>query len=136
MFSNYFKTAFRSLWRKKSFSILNIIGLAVGIAASLLIFLVISNELDYDGYHANKDRIYRVVTTWHNRGNNEVTDHASSVPFPMPDAFRQDFPAFEKTAVISNLGQGQIYVPGKDLSDEKLYQNRSILFAQINTRIT
>ncbi len=128
MFSNYFKTAFRSLWRKKSFTVLNVIGLAVGIAASLLIFLVISNELGYDGYHTNKNRIYRVVGTLQNSSNGEITDHMSAVPIPFHDAFRQDFPAFEKSASIANLGQGQIYVPGKDLSDEKRFKENDGMF--------
>jgi putative ABC transport system permease protein len=67
MIANFFKPGFRALRKNKSFSIINITGLAVGIAASLLIFIVIHNETSYDNYHTRKDRIYRVVTNMVNR---------------------------------------------------------------------
>jgi predicted permease len=125
-----FKIAFRSLWRKKSFSFLNIGGLAVGIAASLLIFLVIKNELSYDDYHTNKDRIYRVVTTSISRSNGEVAEHYAMVPGPLPEAMRHEFP-FEQVATLCDLGNAQIYVPGKDLSNEKRFQeNHGLFFAE------
>lgn len=58
MFTNYFKVAFRNLWRNKGFSFINISGLAVGMASAILILLWIQNEVSYDQFHANKDRIY------------------------------------------------------------------------------
>jgi hypothetical protein len=57
---------------------LNILGLAIGLAASVLIFLVIRWETSYDSYHPNKDRVYRVVTTLVNRSNGEVVVAAFS----------------------------------------------------------
>jgi len=59
MIKNYFKTAFRSLLRNKSYAAINIAGLAVGIAVCLVIFVIIQFERGYDGFHENKDRIYR-----------------------------------------------------------------------------
>ncbi|MGH2646811.1 MAG: hypothetical protein ACRDE8_04555, partial [Ginsengibacter sp.] len=64
MFKNYFKTALRNLSKNKFYSSINIIGLAVGLATCLLIFLYVTDELNYDKYNANADRIYRV--------NNEI----------------------------------------------------------------
>jgi putative ABC transport system permease protein len=64
MFKNYLKIAFRTLWRSKGFSLLNLTGLAVGMASAILILLWIYNESSYDSFHANKDHIYMV---W-NRG--------------------------------------------------------------------
>jgi predicted permease len=126
-----FKITFRSLWRKRAFSFLNIAGLAVGIAASLLIFLVIKNELSYDDYHVNKDRIYRVVTTSVSRSNGEVTGNYAMVPGPLPEAMRHEFPGLEQVATAFDLGNAQIYVPGKDLSDEKRFQeNHGLFFAE------
>ncbi|MDR3716656.1 MAG: ABC transporter permease [Puia sp.] len=61
MFKNYIKTAFRNLWRHKGFSLLNIIGLTVGMAAFYLIFLYVLFELSYDSFHTRADRIYRIV---------------------------------------------------------------------------
>ena len=61
MFKNYFKIAFRNLWKHKVFSFLNILGLTVGLTACFLIFLYVRFELSYDYFHSKADRIYRVV---------------------------------------------------------------------------
>ena len=60
MFKNFFKIAVRNLWRKKGFSLINITGLAIGMAAAILILLWIQNEISYDQFHTNKERIYEV----------------------------------------------------------------------------
>ena len=91
MFNTFYKSALRSLWNKKSFSILNIMGLAIGIAAGILIFLVIRNELNYDKHQSKRDRIYRVVTTLLNRSNGEVSSKTPGVPPPLPSAMQKDF---------------------------------------------
>jgi len=62
MLKNYFKTAFRNIWRHKGFSIINIMGLAVGMSACFLIFLYVHFELSYDSFNTKADRIYRLVT--------------------------------------------------------------------------
>lgn len=61
MFKNYFKIAFRNLWRNKAFSTINIFGLAIGIATCLIIMLFVQNELSYDRYNTKADQIVRVV---------------------------------------------------------------------------
>lgn len=58
---NYFKVALRQLYRQKGYSIINILGLAVGIAATILIMMYVKHELTYDTFHTNSDRIYRLV---------------------------------------------------------------------------
>ncbi|MFM9908628.1 MAG: ABC transporter permease, partial [Chitinophagaceae bacterium] len=60
MIKNYFKVAFRNLWKNKGFSAINIFGLAIGLATCLVITLYVTNELSYDRYLANVDRIYRI----------------------------------------------------------------------------
>ncbi len=62
MFKNYFKTALRNFWHNKIFSIINVLGLAIGISASLIIFLIINYEFSFDQSHKDSDRIYRVVS--------------------------------------------------------------------------
>ena len=61
MLRNYFKIAFRNLWRHRVFSFINIMGLSVGMTACLLIFLYVRFEMSYDTFHPKSDRIYRVV---------------------------------------------------------------------------
>lgn len=61
MLKNYFKIAFRNLWRHRVFTFINIMGLTVGMTACLLIFLYVRFELSYDRFHSKADRIYRIV---------------------------------------------------------------------------
>ncbi|MGC4035870.1 MAG: ABC transporter permease [Chitinophagaceae bacterium] len=62
MIKNYFKLAFRNLWKHRTFSFINIMGLTIGMTACFLIFLYISFELSYDSFNTKADRIYRVVS--------------------------------------------------------------------------
>ncbi|WP_454802474.1 ABC transporter permease [Mucilaginibacter phyllosphaerae] len=89
MLKNYFKTAWRSLIRNKSYTTINIIGLAVGIAACLLIFLVINFETSFDNYHAKKKNIYRVLAK---RTSSEGVKYRAGVPFPTSRGMRVDYP--------------------------------------------
>ena len=62
MFKNYIKVALRNLQRHKGFSFINIVGLAIGIACCMLIFLYVADESSYDRFHENADRIYRIIS--------------------------------------------------------------------------
>ncbi len=62
MYRNYLKIAWRNIIRQKGFSLINILGLAVGLAASLILFIYISNEAGFDRFHKHGDKIYRVVS--------------------------------------------------------------------------
>src|SRR5450432_2730828 len=61
MFKNYFKIAWRNIKRHKVYTTINIIGLALGICACIVIYVITSYELSYDNFHPDKDRIYRVM---------------------------------------------------------------------------
>lgn len=62
MLKSYFKIAFRNLWRHRIFSLINIMGLAIGMTACILIYLYVNFELSYDSFHRKADRIYRIVS--------------------------------------------------------------------------
>lgn len=62
MIKNYFKIAFRNLWKNKAFSTINIIGLAIGLSASFVIGVIIYYDLTFDKFHTDGDRIYRITT--------------------------------------------------------------------------
>jgi len=128
MLNTFYKTALRSLLNKKSFSVLNIMGLAVGIGASILIFLIIRNELSYDKYQSKRDRIYRVITTISNKSNGEVLRKMPRIPPPLPVAMKQDFAQVEQTTGIVQMGGAQIYIPGKNIDDEKRFKEETGLF--------
>ena len=63
MFSNYIKIAWRNLLRNKSFSVINILGLTIGLACSLLILLWVQDERSVDNFHENGDRLYMIYET-------------------------------------------------------------------------
>lgn len=90
MFKNYLKIAFRNLWKQKVYSFINILGLAVGMSACLLIYLFINNELRFDRFHEKGERIYRL---------NEVQRFEGISPqrvalsmYPMGPALKETYP--------------------------------------------
>ncbi|HEY6900094.1 MAG TPA: FtsX-like permease family protein, partial [Puia sp.] len=122
--------AFRRFRRNTAFSLLNILGLAVGLSASILIFLVIRWESSYDSYHPNKDRVYRVVTTLVNRSNGEVANRHGSAPVVLGDAVRNEVPGLEKTAMLMHLTNASIYYRDKGFTDEKRFMQRELCLAE------
>ena len=64
MFKNYFKAAFRNLWRNKIFSAIKILGLSIGLTVCMLIFLYTKDEITYDQFHENKTQLYRIIQKW------------------------------------------------------------------------
>src|SRR5436190_10325755 len=93
MFRNYLKTAFRSLRKNKLYSAINIFGLAVGLAACLLIGVYISHELSYDKFHAKAKNIVRVTMEYQKAGT--VNSIASTGTKVGPE-FKRTFPAVEE----------------------------------------
>jgi putative ABC transport system permease protein len=105
MFKNYFITSVRSLMRSRGFSLINILGLAVGLATFSLISLYVYHELSFDRYHANADRIVRVVENL--KTENELLFQSTSAP-PMGPNMLKDFPEVESYVRLQNwnlLGQ-------------------------------
>jgi len=108
MFKNYLKIAIRNLSHNKTYLILNVSGLAVGIAASLLLYTVILFELSFDNFHQKKDNIYRIGSEIHNQDGVEYSD---AVSFPVGPAMRMDFPQIKEVASIFKQ-DGMITIPG------------------------
>ncbi|WP_437369574.1 ABC transporter permease [Maribacter litoralis] len=88
MFKNYLKIAWRNLTKNKGYSIINIGGLAIGMACFLMILMFINNELSYDKYHTKGDQIYRVV---HHMGSSDVKDKWIWGNAPIGPALKEDF---------------------------------------------
>jgi putative ABC transport system permease protein len=101
MIKNYFKIALRNIVRHKAFSIINISGLAIGIASCLLLFTVVKYELSYDTFQPNYKNIYHVVTQDKNENN---VFYTPGIPFPALEALRLDFPQITTGALLANYG--------------------------------
>jgi putative ABC transport system permease protein len=103
MIRNYFKIALRTLWKNKKLSAINITGLAVGIACSLLIFLYVQDEISYDRYHHDSAQIYRVVKDFINDDGTRIPD--ATTQGPLAAAMQREIPEVVKiTRVHPNWG--------------------------------
>ncbi len=112
MLKSYFKSAWRSLWKNKSTSGINIIGLSVGMTAAVLILLWVRNELSFDGSQPDADRIYRLTESANN--NQWVWE---GTPLPLADAAKKAIPEIDKIARI-NTGNWPVI----NLNNNPLYE--------------
>ena len=101
MVKNYFKIAVRNLWRNKSFSVINILGLAIGIATCLIIMLFVNNELSYDSYNEKASRMFAVSFQGNVQG--KKMKEASVMP-PVAQILNKDFPEVEAATRLHNYG--------------------------------
>ena len=105
MLKNYFKIAFRGLIKQKVYTAINMIGLAVSIAACLLIVLYVKHELSYDDFFANGDRIYKMALE--RKYPNHKTFY-SVVPHSFAKAIQQDFPEVENVLHLFGPNKGAV----------------------------
>ncbi|MDX1942644.1 MAG: ABC transporter permease [Saprospiraceae bacterium] len=95
MLKNYFKIAWRNLWKNRTTSFINIVGLSVGMAAAVLIMLWVQNEVNFDNYHKDSERIYRLTTNVPEGG--WIWD---STPLLLADAAKKEIPDIEEAAKL------------------------------------
>ena len=112
MLKNFFKIAFRNLWRNKGFSAINIFGLAIGMASATLILLWIQNEVSYDRFHKNKDTLYEV---WGRVTFNTDLNCWNTTPKILGPTLQHDFPEIENTTRV-NWGNNFLF----SLNDKRL----------------
>jgi putative ABC transport system permease protein len=112
MIRNYFLIALRSIRKNRGHAVINVLGLALGITCSIVIFLIMRFELSYDNYHSEGDRIYRIVTEF---TKSEKPNYSSGITYPLPEALRQDFGDLEYVSIVDgNLYDPVIAIPAKD----------------------
>ncbi len=102
MLKNYLKIAFRNLLRNKLYSVINIAGLAIGMAAAILILLWVTNELSYNKFNRNLDRIYIVPQTQHYQTIGDFT--VLPTPMPLAQTLTQDYPEIQYAARYAGFG--------------------------------
>jgi putative ABC transport system permease protein len=110
MIKNYLKIAFRGFWRHKLFTLINIIGLSIGISAAVVIYLIVHYDLTFDKFHKDGDRIYRVVSNFTFSGE---TGYNSGVCGPLPGAIKTEATGVEIVAPFFTLSQPNVFIPGK-----------------------
>ena len=118
MLKNYLKVTVRTLARNRTYSIINIAGLAVGIACCLLTFLIVRHEMSYDRYHERADDIYRLNVNWQSP---EFVFENAITSAPFAPAFEEAFPAIEAITRITASGEKVLLRNG----DTRLYTDNN-----------
>lgn len=131
MLKNYFTIALRTLWKNRVFSVINILGLAIGISASLVIYLLVNYHFTFDKFEKDNDRIYRVVSNFKFSGeiyrNSGVTD-------PMAVAVQKEVTGLDAVVPFRQWnGDAKISVPVTDKKEPKIFKHQqNIVFADSN----
>src|SRR5579871_1114425 len=126
MLKNYFKIAVRSLLKRKGYTLINVLGLATGMAVCLLIVLFIESELNYDNFEKNGDTIYRVALDRKYPGR--MTSY-SMIPSSIGAAIQHEYPeVLQSTRLFNFLGNGNLFVRIGD----KVFEERKVFLADSN----
>jgi putative ABC transport system permease protein len=137
MLKTYLKIAFRNLNRQKSYSFINITGLAIGMACTIFILLWVQDEQSYDRFHENNHNIFRVATVFNDRGN---ISYGEQTPAPAARFLKNKFPEIEKATTVCNswmtgntrniikLGENSFYTDNLILTDPSFFDIFSFSF--------
>src|SRR6476469_4635748 len=136
MFQNFFKTTLRNLWKNKGYSLLNIFGLAIGIACAGLIFLWVEDELNYDQFNSKKDILYYVRE---NQKYDTYTATFSSTPGVLAPAMQTEIPGIANTcrmtednaSILFTIGNKTMYATGKYV-ERSMFSMFTLPFTQGN----
>ncbi len=130
MYKNYFTIAIRTIWKNKLFSAINIAGLAIGISASLVIYLLVNYHFSFDQFQKNNDRIYRVVSNFNFSGeiyrNSGVTD-------PLAGAVSREVTGLDAVIPFRTWnGEAKIAIGGSGNQPKVFKHQNNIVFADSN----
>jgi len=120
MLKNYLMTALRNIRKYKGYSFINIIGLAVGLACAILIFIWAYDELHYDTFHPNSDRIFRLII----RAADDPSDNGvPSAPYILPQILKQEYPEVEDVVRVRD----RAYPSALRFGDRSFYEDQFFL---------
>ncbi|MEM6631585.1 MAG: ABC transporter permease [Bacteroidota bacterium] len=114
MINNYFKIGWRNLRSHTGYSLINILGLALGITGAILIFTLVTYHLSFDTFHSNVKRIYRVTTEFHQ----EEINQTPITPQPIGKALRADYTFAEKIAMVYSRPEWLVTIPSSEGSEK------------------
>src|SRR2546423_4723280 len=124
MFRNYFKTTFRNLWKNKTYSFLNIFGLAVGIACAAFIFLWVEDEVTFNYNFAKRNNLYHVMQ---NEKSDAGINTNGSTPGPLAAALKTDIPGVVNSGRLSWDMNELAVVGDKTIKESGMYADPSVL---------
>ncbi|AMR33273.1 hypothetical protein A0256_18525 [Mucilaginibacter sp. PAMC 26640] len=124
MIKNYIKIAFRSFRKHKLFTVINVVGLSIGISAALVIYLIVHFDFTFDKFHKDSDRIYRVTTDYSFSGE---IGHNGGVTMALASAARTEATGIENVAPFYIYGETSVLVPGGSAPDKKIKKQPGII---------
>ncbi|MBS1746805.1 MAG: ABC transporter permease, partial [Bacteroidetes bacterium] len=124
MFKNYVLTSFRSFWRNKLNSIINIFGLAVSIASCIVVYVLVKHETSFDSFHSNADRIYRIV---YDEKTAQGIQYTGTSTFALAPALRTDFPSLQTVTRLYSNNNAIIEIPAKN-GTRKLFEENQLTY--------
>lgn len=127
MLRNYFITALRTLVRQKNTTLINVLGLTIGIAASFILFLLIQYHTSFDTFNTKYESVYRIVTM---SDGNTGSFHTPGIPTPLPPAFRLDFPEAEEVVFTQYQAGGLVLIPQSTGESKKFQEDRGIVITE------
>jgi putative ABC transport system permease protein len=128
MLKNYFRINLRNLSRHKGYAIINILGLATGIAVCLLIFLVIGFESSFDNFHKKQARIYRVLTEYHHADSKDIF-YGHGVPFALPQGLKSSFRQIEEVVpVFADYNDQLLVINNSNAAPKKFKEERGVFY--------
>jgi len=125
MIKNFLKTALRNIRRNKLFTFLNIFGLSLGMATTILIYLWVQDELSYDKHFENHKNIYRVISDYYMNG---VDYHIATAPPTMAAALLNDYPEVLNACRLRSVGSRLITIGDKKYEEERAIYADSTFF--------
>ena len=119
MLKNYLKVAIRSIFKNKVYSLINLAGLGIGMAACLLIYQYVTTELSYDSFHTNRDNIYRVVSMLQRDSGEWV--NRTTTPMPLGPTMIEDFPEIRAFTRNTNSSEAVVKAGNRCFTERLLY---------------
>ena len=128
MLKSYFSVAIRNFWKNKTFSLINIFGLAIGISASLVIYLIVQYDFSFDKFHTDANRVYRVVSDFNFAGE---AFHNSGVTSPMANTLRKEATGLELVVPFRTADDDtKVTIPAKGIHQPAVFKKqKNIMFA-------
>ena len=120
MLQNYLKIAFRSILKFKAYSFINLFGLGLGLTSAILILIYVLDELSFDKFHTNREKIYRVGTDMTDVNTGALNGSVEANGWPVGKLLLQDFPEVEQVTYIANASNLQVNHDTKRF-DERIF---------------
>jgi len=125
MLKSYIKIAFRSFWRNKLFTLINLLSLSIGVSAALVIYLIVHFDFTFDKFHKDGDRIYRVVTNY----TNPIAGYSSAAGSALPEVVNKQVTGIEEAAPLFALFQVDVIIPNEKIASRGFKSQHNIVYA-------